>query len=677
MKGTIEEDLNLSSTISPIARTNAGPDHLCAHEHSFMKASNPVLFTRFPYRHSLMTLLRCVETRSADAVATKYSGRDPVLAYASFQSHWSPEVNLPVLTIVGACNTNIAPPFFRRLSFEYGQITIMASSSQQQEIMEFKIPLIQTQHDARARVVMEHSDAFDVGDQLTSYVLHPQDRTKPIALIKLWNLSRYGCIELHTTSLYRPPRAKHTDEVHILGLSGDRQTTYRINYPLPLDPDMVMLEELDLQAIGYRQKHNGERLPEYRGIEELWNAPADRSHNMLLARMMPASSTYRHTAASNVIVVPERKVFYKGRIQRKAMFYPPALEHKMGKPFGAVSAMLFPAGFQAFRHLATSDVMTLREAIEDVRRANHWDYYEAIEKFSAVTGIVMSSIEQQIDSTFQKFCSTHHRDLRGPEVPYIVRPSPDSVVPETWVHVTRHYYVNEEEGQVVFLRESTPLNLCLFHNEGDTSQMYTSCTEDTRYVTEHLGPRPSTSDGPSNGHEALQTSYASPLVLDPQSEEETYDTPSEDAQVIQPAGENVQGAQVHTLLLNEAGIQGFTEPLQDRTQRRLMRLKKLRQGKGLFTFPKRAVENVSPEKSGHMQSRKQAVRFQDDPTDVEDVSLSGDKRVPAQDDAHEGSLGATGERVRVCRNVPDEEDNDDDEDPNIVIDKNFFLGFVK
>ena len=130
MKGT-EASLEATCSSSPIARMKSfppGSDGDCAHKHSQMKASNPNLFTRFPYRPSLMTLLRRVETRPADEVGHKSVGIDPALVYASFQQHWSPAVNLPVLSIVGACNTNISPPHFRRMNYEYGNVSVLAST---------------------------------------------------------------------------------------------------------------------------------------------------------------------------------------------------------------------------------------------------------------------------------------------------------------------------------------------------------------------------------------------------------------------------------------------------------------------------------------------------------------------------------------------------------------------
>ena len=135
---------------------------------------------------------------------------------------------------------------------------------------------------------MQTTSAIDVADQLTTYVIHPQRQKEPIALIKLWNLSSYGCRHLHLHGLYEAPRAKVTDELHLLGLSGDRDTTFRIELLDITSPMVSLLEELDLQALGYRQKVSTRPLFPPTDYAEA----CDKSDHILVSRMVPQRATY-------------------------------------------------------------------------------------------------------------------------------------------------------------------------------------------------------------------------------------------------------------------------------------------------------------------------------------------------------------------------------------------------
>lgn len=464
--------LDFTSSSSPIARTT-GPDADCAHLHSSMKATPPVIFMRFPYRHSLMTLLRRVETHPVDMTGMSRNSMDPVVAYASFQSHWCPTINMPVLTIVGACNTNISPPIFRRRTYEYGSIMVMATTSNQQDIMEFHIPLIQMQHDAASRVVLETTTAYDVGDHLTSFVLHPQDHRKPLALIKLWNLSRYGCMDLHHQAVYRPPRPKVTDELHILGLSGERDTTFQIAFPSIFSPVMMMLEELDLQAIGYRAKKKAK--PHFDGNDGV-TAPSDRSDSMMMARQMPQTATYRHQAVSTIVIVPERKVYFRGRAHRKPYFYPPAIRHKQGYPFGTIQPVLFPAGFQAAMNIAISPLVTVRSIVQELAMVNDRCSVQAIAQIADFFEVSKDSMEDYMDFTFEKFCSMVVPNQGPANFPFVVRPLITDVMPPEWVHSTKHPAVMMDHTQVHFVKEGIDFDPFAY-SDGCRKQTFLSCTE--------------------------------------------------------------------------------------------------------------------------------------------------------------------------------------------------------
>ncbi len=494
MKGK-EASLEATCSSSPIARMKRfplGSDGDCAHMHSQMKASHPHLFTRFPYRPSLMTLLRRVETRPADEVGHKSVGNDPALVYASFQQHWSPAVNLPVLSIVGACNTNISPPHFRRLNYEYGNISVLASTTFQQEYVEFNIPLISDKHDANKMIVMEATTAYDVADQYTSYVLHPQDLSKPIAMIKLWNLSRHGCTRVHDKSLYVPPRSKKTDELHVLGMSGARTTTFKINFPYCEGYEMMMLEELDLQAIGFRckaeRKSNKPYFDDGEEDNNIFGTLPDRTDSLMMPRMTPQAATYRHIRARHAIMVPERKVYFRGRAQYKPVFYPPPQRH-MFHFNGTTTPMLFPAGFRVTRDLPVSPHVSLQNVINELAVVNNRDYDDAAMSLADHLGVSAAEVADAHLINFGDFMKNLEKDIKtDPSFPYVVRPWMSTIMPPSWIHSTKHPGVAHYEFVVHFVKEEIVFDTHAYVSCVDTSQTYLSCTEETvvRTVPEPL-----------------------------------------------------------------------------------------------------------------------------------------------------------------------------------------------
>ena len=425
----------------------------CPHEHSSMVSSDPRLFTRFPYRASVMTLLRKVETKSTDSAANRWTGKDPVSVYAGFQNHWYPALNYPVLTVVGCCNTILQPPMVTRDQFEYANVTVFASTSRQQQMVQFKIPLIQLIDQAVEKVVVEVVAAVDLDDHLTTYLIHAGK--DPLAMIKMFNLSASGCRLLHLQSVYQLPRRKTTDELHLLGLSGARTTTFQLSFPYLRYPIMELLEELDLQAIGFRTKHDSR--PSFsREDFALLPSPVDRN---LLTRMTPQKSPYRHPTDKDFVVVPPRETHWKGRIPVKPYFYPPAIHHKPGMPFGKVKPVLFPAGFQTYRHLSLDGLVTVKDIAEDLAYT-HGDYLisDGIKILARTYGIDEDVVKEFLHESFQEFHKKNDaRRFKKTNLPYYIRSTASEVMPEEWIHSTKHKSVfcdydrirTIEEGQML------------------------------------------------------------------------------------------------------------------------------------------------------------------------------------------------------------------------------------
>jgi len=457
--------LEYTTDVSPISST-AGTIQQCAHTHSYMKASHPIMFIRFPYRPSLMTLLRQAIGQPIDSIGNSYTLQDPVKVYASFQNHWNPAVDLPVLTIVGACNTNISPPILTRKSYEYADITVMASTSMCQEIFYFKIPLIQNLLSSNHRIVMQTTSSMDVADQLTTYVIHPQNPKEPIALIKLWNLSAYGCQHLHLHALYEAPRAKVTDELHLLGLSGTRDTTYHIELPDISSPMVSLLEELDLQALGYRQKASKRPLFPPSDYAEA----SDKTDHLLIARSVPQQSTYRHPMSKNHVVVPDRNIYYRGSIPHKPFFYPPPLKHKPGFPFGTIKPVLFPAGFHTSKTLIADKLLTVKDIINDMSMDTKTPS-KAINTFAECFDVSPGMVETYLNHTFEYFFNNQIESRPPKQTPYFVRPPIQMIMPTEWIHSTKHPAVSAMSNKVIVTKEGEMISFPLGSDD---------CTESMR-----------------------------------------------------------------------------------------------------------------------------------------------------------------------------------------------------
>jgi len=165
-----DRDVKINSGIGPMFTCKAcGPEKCkptrCLHETSVMKTSNPNAFIKYPYRPSMMTLLRSVQLTMNDPCHSTMLC-NMCVAYASLQNHWSPECNVPVLTVVTPCNTTISSPFFKRPTFDFGKLEFSFSTDEDQRHVVFDIPLIINAEDARNPCVIECKYSLDSLDVL-------------------------------------------------------------------------------------------------------------------------------------------------------------------------------------------------------------------------------------------------------------------------------------------------------------------------------------------------------------------------------------------------------------------------------------------------------------------------------------------------------------------------------
>ena len=407
----------------------------CTHDYSVMPASHPNSFIRFPYRPAVMNLLRLVETYDVDSVATEH-GTDKPRVYASFQNHWSPNVNVPVLSIVGACNTVISPPTFRRRKFDWANITVMASSSQMQHDVSFKIPLILDQEKATKHVVMEMIRASDIGDHMTQYIIHPQDLYVPLLIVKIWNLSRYGCNKLHLASTYLAPRANTSDEMHVFGLSGDRETAYKIEYASAEDFAMCMLNEEDLIAIGYRAWDPPK--PTFPQKEEE-DSLEDHTKKNLMARMSPVEKTYISKGTYRLAVIPTKQISYIHRRTPSPLYYPPKNKFRAG--YTDKKPNIFPTGYYSFRDVFMKRNATVRDVCNDLQKARGRKLPSAAQILASHCGIPVKLVLENFSSVFRNFIQKH-KPKTTPE-DFDLQPYIHQKPPKDWIHAKQHEVVSD------------------------------------------------------------------------------------------------------------------------------------------------------------------------------------------------------------------------------------------
>ena len=407
----------------------------CTHDYSVMTTSHPNSFIRFPYRPAVMTLLRQVETYEVDIVATEH-GSDKPRVYASFQNHWSPNINVPVLSLVGACNTVLSPPTFRRRKFDWATVTIMASTSQMQHDVSFKVPLILNQESATKHVVLEMVRAHDLGDHMTQYIIHPQDIFVPLLIVKIWNLSRYGCNQLHLASTYLAPRANVQDELHIFGLSGERQTAYKIMYHSLTDGAMSMLTEEDLIAIGYRRWEPPK--PTFPKNDE--DSLEDHNPKNLMARMLPVQPARITPGVYRLAVIPTKKTIYQRRKTPNILYYPPANKHRA--EFNDRKPTLFPTGYYSFRDVFMPKYATVRDVCNDLHKARGKRTPSAATVLAYQCGVPVKTVLENLSTNFRNFVKKYKvmdtnkecLDLR----PYVTQPAP-----QEWIHARQHEIVSD------------------------------------------------------------------------------------------------------------------------------------------------------------------------------------------------------------------------------------------
>lgn len=222
----------------------------CSHLDTNGVSHTPQKVIRFPYRPSVMTLLRRIRTTPRDMVSANPKQRLPNV-YASYQLHWDKFYDVPVLTVAAGCDTAVHSPVWTRTHYMYGTLDIEVARQHERHVVSFELPLDLPEFQGTKPVVLDFYQGLNLDNKLNSYVLHPSDLKTPIVIINLWNLCSDTCNELHLKSVIQLDGVSVHDEHYVLGLSGDRDTRFKLEYDA-IDADRhFFLDFHDLVHIGF------------------------------------------------------------------------------------------------------------------------------------------------------------------------------------------------------------------------------------------------------------------------------------------------------------------------------------------------------------------------------------------------------------------------------------------
>ncbi len=325
----------------------------CHHHQSQMKKAEPLTFLRYPYRPSVMTLLRQVQTKPADIVGCVVP-KEQHTVYASYQQHWDHSVDYPVLTLVAACDTRIHSFLFDRTTRNEISITCAVTNMTSQRRLTFDIPLPSICSTIRS-TNMDIVRAYETDDAFEKFSIHMGDHQTPLLIVNVHNLGTTSCNRLHVLSIITPEDPETNHEKYILALSGVRKRRFRTVYIHRSQPPMNMLDSYDLISMGYftdgTNHHHTEKITvpvlEFR-IDELLNVPQST-----FPRLWPSNNDWGYSKDPE-FQAPQR--------------YPPPIELIVKPTPNKRHPQLFPPGYFRNRAAAYPSKFTVRDALEDYRK---------------------------------------------------------------------------------------------------------------------------------------------------------------------------------------------------------------------------------------------------------------------------------------------------------------------
>jgi len=442
-----DRDVKTNSAVGPMYTCKAcGPVEKCKptrclHETSVMTTSNPNAFIKYPYRPSMMTLLRSVHLTMNDPY---HYGLIPNMcaAYASLQNHWSPECNIPVLTVVTPCNTTISSPFFRRTAFDFGKLDFSFSTDEDQRHVSFDIPLIINAEHARNNCVIECKYSLDSLDVMNIYEIQQQQSEEVMFRIVTIQLSSNSCNHLHKTSLLIPFQHTICPERIILGLSGLRETVFNIQFPPKADAIIDLLDDNDLMAIGYIH-HRKFKKPIYvqkRLVKDYDNLFPRTKH-------MDTSTICLSDVEDTVdIEVPVAKTRSHGNLKTPKLF--PPIKSKCGKDLSNLDKkpLRFPPGYMINRLVPIPDNYTVFDVLMDMKDTSRIDSMdEAYSIFQVYYQVAYHQVEENLKMQMNSFIESIGHQQNMDQIPiWFIPPKQADRITELWKKVAPHNSVMNE-----------------------------------------------------------------------------------------------------------------------------------------------------------------------------------------------------------------------------------------
>ena len=336
--------------LSPQAKTAAelklhASARRCSHYLSDMTASAPQTFLRFPYRPSILTLLKQLQTTPSDSQAARRASKPPTV-YAAFQQHWNPEFNFPVLTLVASCDSRIHSVSYERSRWHEMSISFSVKGDHEDHTSRFYIPLPAiAQSDEIVKMDLQH--AYEHENIFLKYIVYTTSPTRPLLTLNVHNLNLHSCDVLHIQSVLHPRDNTAFMERYILGLSGCRTRHYQTVYLHKTHCKMQLLDTFDLFNIGYYADQDPTKPPakrarfsesetiiRHRSILYLppdrfpktcpnytkWNFP--RNYDLLIPQKYPPPASQRYT--SDLFRRHMPRLFPQGYFRNRILAYPPS-----------------------------------------------------------------------------------------------------------------------------------------------------------------------------------------------------------------------------------------------------------------------------------------------------------------------------------------------------------------
>lgn len=362
--------------------------------------SSPATFIRYPYRPSFLTLLRRLRTQNNDSYA-RGNPNEPIV-YASFQQHWDPSLEVPVLTLVSTCESKFHSTSCTRDHIKCINITSFVTGRAEQHNVTFTIPNDDLDlHTVKLTTLHAYENENNC---FIKYGIYINTQDKPLLIINIFNLDKHACNELHTYSILHPEDLDPTQEHYLLGLSANRIGNIQHH---SLDHEaMTQLDETDLINIGYKTPMNKRARLEHTTSSQDTDSTSSTLSDDTVIDIMTINNIMYSPTSSNWTYTNSRNIRPTG--------YPPKLNTKDNiNNIVRTKPQLFPPGYFKNRLLSFPSDATVSDAIEDFRVTNYSTITDPFTDFAYYYFIIPKSlVKENLHKSWQAFyklqCNIRH-----------------------------------------------------------------------------------------------------------------------------------------------------------------------------------------------------------------------------------------------------------------------------